>query len=82
MPGSLGLAAEPDGNDLGFVAFVFYDAVRNSVQPGQDLDQLLGSAIAPMSLAICYWAGTRIRAMDSCLALGRGSSSSLSNSEV
>ena len=46
MPGSLGLAAEPDGNDLGFVAFVFYDAVRNSVQPGQDLDQLLGSAIA------------------------------------
>jgi len=44
--GVLGLAIEVDGKGLGFRASIFYDVVRDCVQPGQDLDQLLGAAIA------------------------------------
>lgn len=42
----LGLAIEAGGKDFGFSASIFYDVVRDCVQPGQDLDQLLGAAFA------------------------------------
>jgi hypothetical protein len=44
--GALGLAIEVDGKGFASSASIFYDVVRDCVQPGQDLDQLLGAAIA------------------------------------
>jgi hypothetical protein len=44
--GVLGLAVEASRKDFGFSAYIFYDIAIDRVAQGQDLDQLLGTAIA------------------------------------
>jgi hypothetical protein len=44
--GVLGFAFVPEGRDFGSNAFIFYDVAKDCAQQHQDLDQLLGDAIA------------------------------------